>query len=249
MVQTGPWITQTKAQPRLRLFCFPYAGGGAAIYRTWQEQFPAEIEVCPVHLPGRESRIKEAPYTRLAPLIEALAQALEPFMYIPFAFFGHSMGTLISFELARHLRRRHAPMPVRLFVAAHRAPQLPDRGEPQYLLPDDELIDSLRRLGGTPPAILQHEELMRIVLSILRADFELCETYVYTPEEPLDLPISAYGGEQDTLVSRQELQAWALQTQRAFTLDMLAGNHFFLQSQQPLLLQNIAQQLQCYVSA
>jgi medium-chain acyl-[acyl-carrier-protein] hydrolase len=157
-------------------------------------------------------------------------------MDVPFAFFGHSMGALISFELARHLRRIHYPGPAQLFISAHRAPQLPDSNSPLHDLPDSALIDALSRLGGTPQAILQHTELMNVMLPILRADLTLCETYVYISEPPLDCPIAVFGGEQDSMVSTQELQEWRNQTRSAFTLHMLPGDHFFLHSRQNLLL-------------
>jgi medium-chain acyl-[acyl-carrier-protein] hydrolase len=235
-MESSSWIVRTKSQPRLRLFCFPYAGGGASIFRLWSEKLPVEVEVCPIHLPGRENRMKEPLLTHLFPLVETLARALHPFMDIPFAFFGHSMGALLSFELARHLRNIHYPGPTQLFISAHRAPQLPDPASPLHDLPDSVLINTLYRLGGTPRAILQHTELMQILLPILRADLTLCETYIYTPEAPLDCPIAAFGGEYDSMVSKQELQAWSDQTGGSFTLYMLPGDHFFLHSQQNLLL-------------
>ncbi|MBO0795654.1 MAG: thioesterase, partial [Ktedonobacteraceae bacterium] len=207
-VDAGSWLAHTKTQARLRLFCLPFAGGGATIFRGWAESLPPGVDVCPVYLPGRESRLREPLFTRLEPLVEALGRALVPFLDMRFAFFGHSMGALISFELARYLRRMHAPEPVHLFVAAHRGPQLPDRDAPMHSLPDAALVDALRRLGGTPQAVFEHEELLQIVLPILRADFELCETYVYAQEAPLDVPISVFGGEQDPMVSVQDLQGW-----------------------------------------
>src|SRR5947209_8297212 len=235
-MRTASWIIRTKSQPHLRLFCFPYAGGGASIFRLWSEKLPSQVEVCPIYLPGRENRLKEPLFTHLAPLVQTLAHALHPFMDIPFAFFGHSMGALISFELARHLHRIHYPGPAQLFVSAHRAPQLPDTNAALHDLPDPALIDALSRLGGTPQAILQHTELMNVMLPILRADLTLCEMYVYTAQPPLDCPIAVFGGKQDSMISTQELQEWRNQTRSAFTLYMLPGDHFFLFSQQNLLL-------------
>jgi medium-chain acyl-[acyl-carrier-protein] hydrolase len=164
-------------------------------------------------------------------------------MDVSFAFFGHSMGALISFELARHLRRIHRQGPTRLFISAHRAPQLQDSNAPLHDLPEPALIDMLSRLGGTPKAILQHTELMKVMLPILRADLALCESYIYVSEPPLDCPISVFGGEQDSLVSAQELGAWRDQTSDSFTLNMLPGDHFFLHSQQDSLLRMLSQEL------
>lgn len=243
MQSNNRWIVHTKEHPRLRLFCLPYAGGGASAFRLWGERLPWEVEVCPVYLPGREHRLREPAFTRLTLLVEALAEELWPALDVPFALFGHSMGALISFELTRYLRRNALPMPVQLFVSAHRGPQLPMRRAPAHNLPDDELIDLLRRFGGTPQAVLQHAELMQVMLPILRADFELCETYSYQPEAPLECAISVFGGEQDTQVNVQELQAWRQQTRKSLTVRMFPGDHFFLHGQQDLLLQTLAQQL------
>lgn len=246
-MQGNVWVAhgiRTRSEPRLRLFCFPYAGGGASLFRLWPDKFPIDIEVCPIYLPGRESRLKEPLFTRLSALVAALFDALEPLMDMPFAFFGHSMGALISFELARYLRRMQQPGPAYLFISSHRAPQLPDSNAPLHDLPESELIDMLARLGGTPQAILQHTELMKVLLPILRADFELCETYVYSPEPALNCPLSVFGGEQDTMVRVSELQAWQAQTQRSFTLHLLPGDHFFISSQQESLLEILCQELE-----
>jgi len=184
--------------------------------------------------------MREAPFTRLQPLVEALEVALQPFMDVPFAFFGHSMGALISFELTRYLRRNQQPEPVHIFASSFRAPQLPDRNPPLHQLSDAGIVDMLTRIGGTPQSILQHAELMKMLIPIMRADFELCETYTYAPEPPLDCPITAFGGEQDLLVSAQELQAWQAQTRGAFSVRLFEGDHFFLHNQQDALLQALA---------
>ncbi len=242
MATIQPWFVRSKSQPRLRLFCFPYAGGGASLFRLWSKMLPAEVEVCPVHLPGREGRLKEPAFTRLAPLVQALAQAL--YMDAPFAFFGYSMGALISFELARYLRRTTRPGPLFLFVAAHRAPQLPQAHPDLHRLPEPAFLDALDRLGGTPITVRQHAELMQLMLPTLRADFALSETYDYLVEAPLTCPITAFGGEQDTYVNLEALSAWREQTQGPFRLNVLPGNHFFLHSQQHLLLQALSQDLE-----
>ena len=239
-----PWISYHKPGPktRLRLFCFPYAGAGALIFRTWSDSLPADVEVCPVQLPGRGSRMTERPFTQLSPLVEALAQALAPLLDRPFAFFGHSLGALVSFELARRIRRQHGVHPARLFVSAARAPQIPHRGPSIHTLPDKEFLMELRRLSGTPSELLDHEELMEIMLPILRADFALYETYLYSIEPPLNCPISAFGGLQDSKVSDSDLEAWRAQTSVSFSLQMFPGDHFFLK--QPLLLRSLVQELQ-----
>jgi medium-chain acyl-[acyl-carrier-protein] hydrolase len=240
---SDPWIScyNPRRDTRLRLFCFPYAGASALIFRNWSDGLPADVEVCPIQLPGRGTRLMERPFTRLTLLIEALAPALAPLLDKPFAFFGHSLGALISFELARLIRRQYRVGSFRVFVSGGRAPQIPHRDLPVHTLPDREFLAELRRLNGTPSELLDHEELMEVMLPILRADIAMYETYLYSAEPPLDCPISAFGGLQDRRVSISDLEAWRTQTDATFSLRMFPGDHFFLK--QPLLLQALSQEL------
>lgn len=243
--RANSWIDYLKPKPyaRLRLFCFPYAGGSASIYRTWVDALPPDVEVYPVQLPGRENRLREPAFTRLSALVQALAQALSPYLDRPFAFFGHSLGALIGFELARELRRQHMPGPLHLCVSAHRAPQLPLQRPPIHQLAEAAFKIELERLQGTPQEILQSEEMMQLVFPFLRADFAVAETYAYAPEEPLDCSLSAYAGLQDREVSLHDLQKWQDQTRRSFALRMFPGNHFFIHSDRAQLLQAISRDL------
>jgi medium-chain acyl-[acyl-carrier-protein] hydrolase len=250
---TEKWIARQKQKPnaRLRLFCFPYAGGSAAIYRGWQEEMPAEVDVCPVQLPGRESRLLEEPFTHIEPMVKALVDALKPYMDRPFAFFGHSMGALITFELARELRRQKLGLePVHLFVSARSAPHRKIEREPVHQLPHDQFLERLRKLNGTPEAVLQNEELMELMMPILRADFAVNETYVYTPEEPFHIPIHCFGGIADVDIPQANLEAWGEQTTKAFTLKMYDGDHFFLNNPEirKELLQDLSSELKRIVS-
>lgn len=234
---------QPNPQAKLRLFCFHYAGGGTSSFRNWSDDLPASVEVHCVELPGRGFRLAEEAFASLEPLIVAIANALHPYLDKPFAFFGHSMGGLISFELTRLLRKKYQLNPIHLFVSAHRAPQLRDRDPPIYNLPDPEFLEELRDLEGTPQAVLENAELMQLLLPTLRADFTIVETYNYTTEPPLDCPITAFGGIQDREVSYEELKAWQEQTTAAFSLQMLRGNHFFIHSARSLLLEYLCQDL------
>ncbi|HEX2191394.1 MAG TPA: thioesterase domain-containing protein [Longimicrobiaceae bacterium] len=240
------WILRRPPNPRarLRLFCFPYAGGGASIFRTWQQSLPPEVDVCPVQLPGREGRLRDAPFDRLAPLVRTLADVLAPWMEMPFAFYGYSNGALIGFELARELRRRGAREPVHLFAAACPAPHLPDPDPPIHDLPDDELVAELRRLNGTPEEILENREIMQLLIPLLRADAAVHETYVHGEEEPLDVPITAIGGSDDPKAARDDMAAWSRHTRAGFELRMVAGDHFFVHSAQALVLRDLAHDLQ-----
>lgn len=242
---SNPWITCPKPNPQasLRLFCFPYAGGGAQSFRVWPDRLPPTVEVCPIELPGRGSRWMETSFIKLLPLVQAIAPALLPHLDKPFAFFGHSMGSLISFELVRLLRRDHGLSPAHLFISGCRAPQVPDSNPPIHTLPEPAFLEKLRRFNGTPEAVLENAELMKFLLPTLRADFAIIETYVYTPGSSLDCPITVFGGLQDYQVSCDRLEAWREQTSTVFSLQMLPGGHFFLRSAQSLLLQFLDREL------
>lgn len=235
---------QPKPTAQLRLFCFPYAGGGAMFYRTWPHELPPAIDVCAVQLPGRETRLREPPSTQLEPLVHALADGLRPYLDAPFAFFGHSLGAQVSFELAQTLRRQGLPLPGHLFVSACRAPQVPRREPEVHDLPDAEFIAHLVRYGGMPEEVVAHAELMALFLPILRADFTAHETYAYKPGPVLPCGISAFGGLQDHEVWRSDLVAWRVHTAGEFRLRLLPGNHFYLAQQRPAVLRAIVQDLQ-----
>ncbi len=227
----------------LRLFCFPYAGASAAIYRTWHQKLPPTVEVRAVELPGRGTRLREKPFLGLLPLVEHLGEALEPYLDRPFAFFGHSMGALIAFELARLLRREGRTLPLHLFVSGHRAPHLPSKHRPIHSLPEPEFLQELKNLEGTPEAVLENSELMELLSPVLRADFSVCETYYYHTEEPLSCPITAFGGTDDRDVDRSMLEPWREHTTGEFRLHMLPGNHFFLQTSEEQLLRLVGEVL------
>lgn len=243
LAPSNSWVTCPKINPQasLRLFCFPYAGGGALSYRDWPKPLSPTIEVCPIELPGRGRRLNEPSFTQLTPIAEEIGRSLLPYLDKPFALFGHSMGGLTSFEVARFLRRIHARSPIHLFVSGRRAPQIADSDPPIHTLPDADFIEELRRLNGTPEAVLANNELMQLLLPALRADFAVLETYVYQPEAPLNCPITTFGGLQDPDVSYEMLEAWQQQTSNAFSTQMFLGDHFFIHTAQSLLLQSIVQ--------
>ena len=241
------WLLRPRPNPSatLRLFCFPYAGVGASAYRTWHTAFPANVELNLVQPPGREGRWSEKPLNRVADLAASAADALVPALSRPFAFFGHSLGALVSFEVARELRRRGQPMPLHLFVSAHRAPQLANPHPPLRGLSDSEFVTQLcEQYGGIPQAVLDDRDLLDLMLPCLRADFNAFETYTYVDGTPMPCGISAFGGRQDRRVREFELDGWRQQTRGAFKLTMFDGNHFFLQSSCDALLAAVAADLE-----
>jgi medium-chain acyl-[acyl-carrier-protein] hydrolase len=247
---TDRWFERypSTAALRLRLVCLPYAGGGPGIYSSWSALLPQSVELGSVLLPGRGMHVKEAPVTSIAPLVQQLSDSLASYLDVPLALFGHSMGALLAFELARELRRRGWTQPVILLVSGHAAPQLPPLAEPIHDLPDSEFVQHIRDFEGTPDEVLQHVELMQIVLPILRADFSMLEAYQYVDEGPLSCAVSAFGGWQDSSLQQEQLEAWRQQTLGPFRLRMFQGGHFYLNQARPALLQAINHDLQPWLA-
>jgi medium-chain acyl-[acyl-carrier-protein] hydrolase len=243
-----PWLILARPNPAavVRLFCVPYAGGSPLVFADWPADLPPDVEVGLIQLPGRGMRLSEPPFTRIEPLIESLVPALHPYLDKPFAFFGHSMGGLICFELARALDLKFGLEPEVLFVSGRQAPPLRDRTTVTYDLPEPQFIKELRHLGGTPPEILDHPELMKLLVPLLRADFEFCQTYVYQLAPPLACPLSVFGGLDDGEVNQEELAGWRRFTTGPFSLRMLPGNHFFIRTARCQLLRLISDDLKTH---
>jgi surfactin synthase thioesterase subunit len=236
------WIRGPLAGSGTPVFCFPYAGGGTAAFRSWRSPAPEGLRILPVRLPGREDRISEPAPRRIADLTEPLAEAVTEAADGPFAFFGHSVGALLAFELARELRRRGATEPAHLFVAACQPPHAlpPTR---LHDLPREELVEALLQLGGTSDVVLAQPELLRLLEPTLRADLALYELYDYDPEPPLACPITAVGGLRDERVSQHELAQWSRHTEEPFELRIVSGGHFFVESARDELLELLAREL------
>ncbi|BAZ48614.1 erythronolide synthase [Nostoc sp. NIES-4103] len=239
------WIDSKTFNPKakMRIFCFPYAGAGASIYKDWSSLFPSIIDICPIQLPGRENRWQEPPITQLKTLIKVLVPLLRPYLDTPFAIFGHSMGALIGFELARELHRCNWKMPDHLFMSGFRAPQITKSDLPIHRLPEYKFINALQRFQGIPESVLLNTELMQAFLPILRADFKLLETYFYRQDAALNCSITALGGTADPNVTQQELEQWREQTTSHFSLKLFAGGHFFLSQQANFIAQDISEKI------
>jgi medium-chain acyl-[acyl-carrier-protein] hydrolase len=222
-----------------RLFCFPYAGGESRIFRSWDDALPPWVEVCAVELPGHGTLRRLPALPRLSALVDVVSSALTPHLDRPFGFFGHSMGALLAFELARHFRRQCAI----LLVSGRRAPQLRERERNLHALTDAELIEGMRKFNGLPRVILENPELMAFYLPVFRADLAVCETYEYTDEPPLECPVAAFGGIQDRTVEQAALKQWSAQTRSVCTIHMFPGDHFFLHTSRELCLAEISRAL------
>jgi medium-chain acyl-[acyl-carrier-protein] hydrolase len=241
----SPWFSCAKpdSQVRLRLFCFPYAGGGASIYRGWENYLPPGVEVWPVQPPGRGSRFREPALATMDSLVAGVATAIEPFLDLPIALFGHSVGAMVSFELAHVLTNKFGFKVSHLFVSGARGPQLPRNRRRLHDLPEEQFLTELKTLNGTPPEVLENPELMRMISATLRADFAIAETYFSVNRPPLNCPISVFGGRDDTLVAREDLEAWKSHTTGSFDLWQLPGDHFFIHTADSLILRIISREL------
>jgi medium-chain acyl-[acyl-carrier-protein] hydrolase len=218
---------------RSRLVCIPFAGGSASVFHHWPAELPSTIEMFGVELAGRGTRFREPALTSVAEVVAPLADELSTDDR-PLALFGHSLGALIAFELARALRRRGAREPSLLVASGRRAPHIPKRRAPTHALPDDELVAYLKELNGTPAAVLADPELLALMLPAVRADLAADETYRCAPEPGLDVHVHAFGGETDPTFPLQDLEAWATHTQRGFDFTVFPGDHFFV-LQDPLV--------------
>jgi len=240
------WIVKPRPNSlaRVRMFCFPIAGGNASAFANWPDALPDDVEVCAVQYPGRQQRAAEPPFTRMPLAIHSLEKALgEDYLDLPYAIFGTCTGSFAAYELAQRIVRVHGLQPAHLFISCCRAPHLPDRDAPIHALPEAAMWAELERLGGTPATVSDHPELRALLSPILRADFQLAETYHYRELPPLACPLTAFGGVHDPIVAVDELEPWRAHTTGPFERRMLQGGHYLLDTASDELLRELAQAL------
>jgi medium-chain acyl-[acyl-carrier-protein] hydrolase len=196
----------------------------------WQEKLGPNIEICAIQLPGRGARFTEAAAENFDELVAAIADAIAPLCDVPFAFFGHSLGALIAFELAHRLSRQGLTMPRHVILSGCCGPRVRVRGRNLHLLPDDGLLEELRRYQGTPPEVLAHRELIELVLPMIRADFRLAAEYACLPRLPLSVPITVFAGRDDGCHTQDKYEDWFLDTTAVGRLEWFDGGHFFINS-------------------
>lgn len=233
----------------LRMFCFPFAGGGASTYANWQRVLGPRVRVLPVQLPGREGRMGEQRFTDLDELTEDLDWELDEELDEPHVYFGHSMGALIAFSLALRRFERGASLPRALILAAYRAPHLTPPKIGDVDAPDNELVKSLSALGGIPDAVLKHPEWLSTLMPIARDDLVLCATVPPKEEQPMPVPFHVFAGREDPLVSPIEMSEWSRHTADEFEMRILSGRHFFIKDRETHFLDHLANTLDRYVSA
>lgn len=239
----SPWIYRPKPNGRAvaRLFCFHHAGVGAAVYRLWPNGLSDKLEVCAVQLPGRGGRLREPPMANVPAIVDALLPALLPLLDRPFAVFGHSMGAVIGSEFVRALVERGGPMPEHLVVSGRRPAHVPDPQSLLNVLDDGAFVAEVnRRYGGIPAEVLADAEVMALLLPALRADIAALETFHPGRRAPLSCPISAFGGHQDPLTPRSHLEAWRDETLAPCRVRVFPGDHFYLEVQRALVLEELS---------
>jgi medium-chain acyl-[acyl-carrier-protein] hydrolase len=234
------WWTSAAPTAPVQLLCFPYAGGTTSVFRPWVEPLAGAVRLHIPRLPGRESRLRERGLDDLRALLPYLASTLE--VEPPYAMFGHSLGAIVAFELARYLRSAGRALPVHLFVSAAPAPHLK---KPLGLgaMSGDRLWARLRELNGVPAALLDDPELLELLEPILKADFGIDDRYVYTAAPALPCAITVLRGAADPNVSAASAAAWAQHTTGAFAAEVLDGDHFFLHAQRERVVAMIRQTL------
>lgn len=239
-VESGRWLAVGHcAEPLLRLFCFGYAGGDASAFHAWQADLGPEIQVCAVRLPGRGSRFCEAPYTSLAAPVPVIAAEVTADRSTPFWFLGHSMGALLAFEVARHLAASHLPQPAGLIASGCEAPARRRSRRLRADLDDDALIEVLGEFNGVPAEVLQHRELMQMLLPTIRADLTMVETYSYAPGPRLGMPVEVLAGRADPHVSSGALTGWADETAGPCSVHWFDGDHFFINSERDAVIRHV----------
>jgi pyochelin biosynthesis protein PchC len=234
-------LHQRRAQPKVRLICFPHAAGTPTFYQAWSKRLPDWIEVVSVHYPGRESRSAEPLVGEMTPLVAHIRDAMLPLLDLPFAMFGHSLGAAVAHEVTRQLEALHL-VPIRLYVSGRRAPQF-ERMTTRYLHDDERLWKDVCRLGGTPEQLLNNATVRDVMLPILRNDYRLSETYLPKHTTPLRCPITAFVGDQDEEVTAEHAAGWSAFSATGFDLQVMSGGHFFLIRQWAELLSRLVQGL------
>lgn len=236
------WISIPKVakDAKIRVFFFPFAGGGAGIYYQWAKDFPSNIEVCCVNLAGREKRFLEKAESNFSNLISDLYRAILPYTNKPFAFFGHSMGALISYELAILFRKNSNILPSCLFLSARSAPHIKHNQEHIHNLPDDLFVERLhKRYNGIPSVIMSEKDLLNLFLPTLRADIKMVELHEHKEKEALSCPIVAFCGSEDNIATKENVSSWKDYTLSNFDIEIIEGDHFFINTSKSIIINKI----------
>ncbi|MFE3655153.1 thioesterase II family protein [Streptomyces sp. NPDC059165] len=232
----------------VRLFCLPYAGASAQMYRTWARELGPSVLVTPVELPGRGSRAGERPASELEPLLRDLSAFVLRMCDRPFALFGHGFGALLAYEIAARLERRYDRVAERLFVSGHGSPGHVQRGTPRSRLPPDAFLHQIRDLFASARRTIADPAATRRVLPVMRADFALAEAYRARPDDVLHCPIAVLAGRSDASTDRAALAGWRTYTRRYCRVRVFPGDHLFLHTAAAQLLTTLETDLSASIA-
>lgn len=222
-------IPKKNSSARLRLICFPYAGGGSRTYQSWAAKLPDAVELVAVQPPGRGSFIGTKAYNNMASLMVALEQVLQPLLDRPYVLFGHSLGSRVAFEFLHQMQLKKQRLPEAFFASGSCSPDTVKLKAPTHHLPEAQFIAELQRLNGTPAEALENKELMSILLPLLRADFQIAETYCYTGTSSFPCELYVLGGENDVDVPVETLSRWGNFFSKKLQVHTFPGDHFFIE--------------------
>jgi medium-chain acyl-[acyl-carrier-protein] hydrolase len=234
---------QEKEAATARLFCFPYAGATAAAYRPWNAMMPPNIELVVVELPGR-LHLRDKPPEDMKAIVDTIYPQILPFLDKPFAIFGHSFGSIVSYEVTKRLQTENKKLPTKLFVSARRAPHLPSRFRQASGLPDQEFIDEMQNMyQAIPEAVLKEKELLKMLLPILKVDIRINETYIGKLDPLLNVPLQVYYGTKDNTITPDEMEQWKAVTQKDFQIKSFEGGHFYIDKEKGTIITEITKNL------
>lgn len=241
--QSDVWLRPYRSvrRPRLRLVCFPHAGGAASAFFNWPRHLPDDVEVLAACYPGREGRLDETPIDRMDRLVDAFTETLRPLLDRPLALFGHSMGASVAHEVAIRLNALPEATLAGLFVSSRVPPHRLD--DVEDFADDDALIEEVLRLGHGNAEVFDEPELRELILPALRADYRLVAAYPPGPREGIPVPVTAYGGTADPDVSMEDVRGWSEATTGTFDCRVFTGGHFYLEPHETQLVQDIAHRL------
>lgn len=244
-VTGGRWIgpVSKSSSSLVRLLCIPYAGAGASLFHSWQAELGSEIDVVPVLLPGRETRLQDRLVTSVDEMVAGIVGELHLVWDRPFAIFGHSMGGLIAYRTAQLLQNRSMPMPQQVFLSACEPHRARRDGPPDHELSDEDFVRVVGQMDGTPPELLANDELVSLVLPRLRADFAVVDSFRLANGSRIGIPITAMAGSEDERVTWDSVRQWSQHTAAGFTAHLLRGNHYFIADARDRLLRIIRDQL------
>ncbi len=231
MLHSKWFITpQPKPEAELKILCFPYAGGNASTYLPWSKDLPEHVELIAVQLPGRANRLFEPAHSDMDSLVNEIMTLIPVVIDRNYILFGHSLGSRVAFEVMHQCKLKGLRMPKHFIASGSRAPDIPSRIEAFHHLPDDEFIQELAELNGTPKEILENEELMAICLPALRADFKVSDSHIHKADTVLDCHASLFTGREDSDISESDLTSWEKFFSKTIDRHSFAGDHFFIEN-------------------